>query len=405
MSTAGTGSLESLREENRARVVAALRRRGVASRADIARQTGLSRSTVSSLVADLQAAGLVTERTEAEGSGRAGRPPVMLGLEARAGVAIGINFDHDRVQVALADLSSTLLGELEREVDVDHRPGDGMDAAAEMASELLDGAGVERTQVIGAGIGLSGPIDQASGRVHRSDILTGWVGVAARELMEERLGVPVRLENDANLGALAEVALGAGRGARDVVYLMLSSGIGAGLVLDGRLFRGTGGMAGEIGHTLVDERGALCRCGNRGCLETLAAGPALVRLVSAARGDAGAGLTIAEVVTMALEGEPGARRAIGDAGRVTGRAVADLVNQLNPELVVVGGQLASAGEVLLEPLRESINRYAIPAAAEAVRIVPSELGARAEVLGALSLVIHQSDPLFAAPLTEAARSA
>lgn len=397
MSSPKTGSLEALRERNRSRVIETLRREGVSSRAEIARRTGLSRTTVSSLVTDLLSAGLVTERAEHSRAAHAGRPPVMISLDQSAGVALGIDFGHSHLRVALADLSSAVIGELEREIDVDHAGASGLDAAAELAEELLDGAGIESDRVIGAGMGLSGPIDHVTGRAHASAILPGWIDVDAQKGMEERLGVPVRLENDANLGALAEAAFGAGRGASNLVYLMMSSGIGAGLFLNGRLFRGTVGTAGEVGHTLVDEGGPLCRCGNRGCLETFASGPVLAELVSAARDET---VSMPRMLELAAEGDAGARRVIADAGRVTGRALANLCNQLNPELIVVGGRLAQAGDVLLDPLRESIRRYAIAAAADAVSVLPSGLGERAELLGALALVIHQSDPLFATPFQE-----
>jgi len=383
------GSLEGLRSVNRSRVIDALRTSGTSSRADIARTTGLSRSTVSSLVADLLGEGLVVERIDLGRERANGRPPVLLALDPSAGLVLGIAFGHSHLRVALADLASEVIGERRREIDVDREALAGLDAAADMAAELLEEAGVGRDRIIGAGMGLSGPIDHASGRVHSREILPGWYGVDAQSEMSERLGVPVRLENDANLGALAEAAFGAGRGARNLVYLMISSGIGAGLLLDGHLFRGSAGMAGEFGHVLVDEDGPLCRCGNRGCLETFAAGPPLAELVSRARGET---VSIEAMLALAAGGDPGARRVLEDAGRVTGRSIANLCNLLNPELVVVGGRLAQAGDLLLEPLRESVRRYAIPAAADALSVVPGVLGERAEVLGALSLVI-QSDPL------------
>lgn len=389
------GSLEGLRTGNRTRVVEALRRHGKVSRAEIARETGLSRSTVSSLVGDLLSEGLVIERLgEPSDAGRAranGRPPVLLALDASAGLALGIAFGHSHVRVALADLSSEVLGERRRELDVDREARAALDAAAQMVEELLAETGVDRDRVLGAGMGLSGPIDHASGRVQSREILPGWFEIDAQAEMEERLGVPVRLENDANLGALAEAAFGAGQGVQDLVYLMMSSGIGAGLFLGGRLFRGAAGMAGEFGHVLVDETGPLCRCGNRGCLETFAAGPPLAELVSRSRGHA---VSIEAMLALAAEGDPGARRVLEDAGRIAGRSIAALCNLLNPELIVVGGRLANAGDLLLDPLRGSVRRYAIPAAAEAVRVEAGVLGERAEVLGALALVIHQSDPLF-----------
>jgi predicted NBD/HSP70 family sugar kinase len=198
----------------------------------------------------------------------------------------------------------------------------------------------------------------------------------------------VHVDNDANLGALAESVLGAGRDAREIVYLMLSSGIGAGLILGGRLYRGARGTAGEIGHVLVDEQGPMCRCGNRGCLETFAGGGALLELLRRSHGD---GLSLDGMVGLARNGDPACQRVLADAGRIVGGPVAALCNEFNPELVVVGGRLAAAGELVLGPLRDAVRRYAIPAAAETATIVTSALGDRAELLGAIVLVIGQSD--------------
>ena len=399
MTSGSMGSLESLRRLNRLRVIGTLRDHGTISRAEIARRTGLSRSTVSSLVADLQASGLVVEREEGAGRrSQGGRPPILLSFDTSAGVALGINFDHRSLRVAVADLSARVLAEGTRELDIDHEAEEGLDAAAALIEGALEEAGVDRMRVIGAGVGLPAPIDRETGIVGSSAILPGWVGVRAVEELRRRLDVPVLVDNDANLGALAEAAYGAGRGAEDFVYVMLSSGIGAGLILHGRLYRGSAGLAGELGHVLVDPDGPVCRCGNRGCLETAAAGPALVELLRRSHGD---GLTVREMLRLALAGDHGCARVIADAGRAVGSAVAPLCNVLNPSLVVVGGELALAGELLLDGVRESVNRWALPAAAEVLEIVPGALGERAEVLGAVALVVSESDQLSTRHAAEA----
>ena len=388
-----TGSLESLRERNRLRVIDALRSRGAISRAEIARQTGLSRSTVSSLVADLQATGMVVERAVegvAAAGPQGGRPPVLVALDSSAGAVVGLDFGHDSLRVAVADLSYAILAETAVELEVDTNAHDALDAAARLVSELLDEAAVGHGRVLAAGVGLPGPIDRASGLVHSQPILPSWVGLEPARELQERLGVPVHLDNDANVGALGESTFGAGRGTRVMAYLRLSAGIGAGLVIDGRPFRGARGVAGEIGHVLVDPQGPICRCGNRGCLETFVAGPALCELLRRSHGP----LTVKDLLRLAKEGDAGCQRVITDAGRVVGRAVADLCNYLNPDLVVVGGDLSAAGDLVIEPMREAVGRFAIPAAADDVQIVVGTLGDRAELLGALALAGHESeDPL------------
>jgi predicted NBD/HSP70 family sugar kinase len=382
------GSLASLRRLNRGRVIDALREHGMVSRAEIARRTGLSRSTVSSLVSELQSDGLVVEREEAGAAygEHGGRPPILLSFDASAGAALGIDFGHSHVRVAVSDLSSNILAERAAPMDVDHASHEGLDVALELIGEALAEAGVDRSRLIGAGLGLPGPIDHADGVTGSPAILPGWVGIAAGEEMRRRLEVPVSVDNDANLGALAELTHGAGRGARDLVYLKLSSGIGAGLILGGRLYRGAGGMAGEIGHVLVDPEGAVCRCGNRGCLETAASTGALIDLLRRSHGE----LTVAEMLALAGAGDLGCRRVIADAGRVIGSAAAFVFNLLNPQRLVVGGDLAEAGELLLDGVRSSVRLAALPAAAERATVVRGVLGERAQVLGALALAVGEA---------------
>jgi predicted NBD/HSP70 family sugar kinase len=397
--TVEPGTFGTLRELNLLRVVDALRRAGTASRSDLARMTGLSRSTVTTLVSDLQGRGLIVEQADAriEPTGR-GRPPVFLRLDAAAGAALGVDFGHRHVRVAVADLSSTVLAERFVEMDVDDVPEEALDAAAELAAEVLAEAGIPRSRVIGTGMALSAPIDRHKGVVG-STVLPSWAGIQAGEELSRRLEVPVELDNDANLGALAEVSFGAGRGLADIVYVMMSSGLGAGLVLGGRLYHGASGIAGELGHIQAQPEGAVCRCGSRGCLETVASTGALLSLL---RPTHGSDLTLHGLLDLVAEGDLGALRVVNDAGRAVGRAVADLCNYLNPAAIVVGGDLSPAGDPLLDGVREEIDRYALRGAAQAVEVRAGVLGERAEVLGALAVVIADTDRLRAAGLAPVA---
>ena len=377
-----------LRERNCARVIEALRRQGLASRSDLARITGLSRTTVGSLVAELQARGLVVEEADCRRQGGRGRPPLFVRLDPAAGVAVGIDFDHDRVRVALADLSSTVLAEDCAEIDVDHSASEAIDAALEILRSLQAAAGVGDAQLVGAGVGVPGPIDRRTGTVGSAVILPGWAGLPARDNLAKRLGMSVQVDNDANLGALAEFSFGAGRGLSDIIYVRAGAGVGAGLVLGGSLHHGAAGLAGEIGHVQVRADGAVCRCGNRGCLETIAAESAIKALLRPTRGH---DVSWPEVLELLAGGDLGTTRVVGDAGYAIGRVLADLCNAVNPEAVVVGGELSEAGEPLLTAIREAIDRYALPGAAEVVRVVPGELGERAEVLGAVALVTQGTE--------------
>jgi predicted NBD/HSP70 family sugar kinase len=388
----GGGSLVALRDANRLRVVDALRREGSASRTDLVRITGLSRSTITTLVGDLQERGMVVE-SELDGRpehpGR-GRPPVLLRLAPSAGAVLGVDFGHRHLRVAVADLSSTLLAERRADLDVDSSADHALDAAAGLVAEVLDEAGLTIEQVVGAGMGVPGPIDRRTGAVGSSVILPGWVGLNPAEQLARRLKVHVDVDNDANLGALAEHTLGAGRGLDDVIYVKVSSGIGAGIVLGGRVHRGVSGFAGEIGHVQVRRDGAVCRCGNRGCLETVASATALLETLRPVHGD---DLGLAGLLALAAEGDPGTLRVINDAGRAVGQALGDLCNSLNLAAIIVGGDLSAAGPSLLDGIREAVDRYAQPGAAEAVSVMRGVLGDRAEVLGALTLVIGDTERL------------
>ena len=404
MESADSGSLRSLRELNRQRVIDALRDRGKASRAELGRATGLSRSTVSSIVVDLIEAGVVSEEEDATGIAHGehgGRPPVLLALNPSAGLALGVDFGHTHLRVAISDLSHEVLAESHEELDVDHSADEGLDRATGLVARVLEEAGVERNRVIGVGMGLPGPINRATGRVGSSSILPGWVGVDAEAEMGRRLRLPVSVENDANLGALAEFVWGAGKGTSNVVYIKVSSGIGAGLVLGGRLHLGAGGTAGEIGHSPAQNGTAICRCGSRGCLETVASARAIAEQLGASRGEPA---STKELLDLSADGDPAARRLIAEAGHEIGAAVAALCNLINPDCVIVGGDLSAAGQVITEPILESIRRYAIASATEQVRVLPGILGERAEMLGALALVLHAKDRFVesAEPRSEAA---
>ena len=380
----GDGTLAWLRDRNRQRVMEILRMHGRISQAEIARATGLSRTTVSTLVAELKDAGLVSDVDTRTGHARGGRPGVQLVLRNPAHVVVGIDFGHSHVAIAVADLGHNVLAEHRHDLDVNREAGRALDVAATMFAEVLSEVAVERTSVVGVGMGIPGPVDRARGTAGSATILPGWVGLRIAAEMEQRLGIPVQIENDANLGALAELTWGAGRDCSNFAYIKAATGIGAGIVIDGRLLRGATGTAGEIGHTTLDEGGPLCYCGNRGCLETVASGPAIVQLVGPVNGET---LTLSQIVDQASGGDLRCRRALADAGREFGVAIAGLCNLINPERVIVGGLMSRAGEVLLRPLRESIRRHAVQAAAETVDVRAAVFVERAELLGSVALAL------------------
>ncbi|WP_405978060.1 ROK family protein [Streptomyces sp. NBC_00158] len=376
------GSQSSLHRANLERVVRAVRLAGSLTQAEIARTTGLSAATVSNIVRELKESGTV-EVTDTSAGGRRARS---VSLSGDAGIVIGVDFGHTHLRVAVGNLAHQVLAEETEPLDVDASWVDGFDRAEALVGRLVQGIGVARDKVIGVGLGVPGPIDVESGTLGSTAILPGWAGINPRQELSQRLGVPVYVDNDANLGALGELVWGSGRGVRDLAYIKVASGVGAGLVINGQIYRGPGGTAGEIGHITLDESGPVCRCGNRGCLETFAAARYVLPLL---QGTHGPELTMEKVVELARGGDPGCRRVIADVGRHIGSGAASLCNLLNPSRIVLGGSLAEAGELVLAPIRESVGRYAIPSAARQLSVLTGSLGGRAEVLGALALVLSE----------------
>ncbi|MFI1203099.1 ROK family transcriptional regulator (plasmid) [Streptomyces sp. BHT-5-2] len=376
------GSQSSLHRANLERVVRAVRMAGSLTQAEIARSTGLSAATVSNIVRELKDGGTV-QVTPTSAGGRRARS---VSLSGDAGIVVGIDFGHSHLRVAVGNLAHEVLAEEAEPIDVDASAAEGLSRAEQLVGRLIERTGVSPGKIIGVGLGVPGPIDVESGTLGSTAILPGWAGTKPGEELSGRLGVPVYVDNDANLGALGELVWGGGRGAADLAYIKVASGVGAGLVISGQIYRGPGGTAGEIGHITLDESGPVCRCGNRGCLETFTAARYVLPLLQPGHGP---DLTMARVVELAREGDPGCRRVIADVGRHIGSGVANLCNLLNPSRVVLGGDLAEAGELVLGPIRESVSRYAIPSAARQLGIVPGTLGGRAEVLGALALVLSE----------------
>ncbi|MEU9362954.1 ROK family transcriptional regulator [Streptomyces sp. NPDC048301] len=376
------GSQTSLHRANLERVVRAVRMAGSLTQAEIARSTGLSAATVSNIVRELKDGGTV-EVTPTSAGGRRARS---VSLSGDAGIVIGVDFGHTHLRVAIGNLAHQVLAEESEPLDVDASSAQGFGRAEQLVNRLIESTGISPGKVIGVGLGVPGPIDVESGTLGSTSILPGWTGINPSQELAGRLGVPVYVDNDANLGALGELVWGSGRGVKDLAYIKVASGVGAGLVIDGHIYRGPGGTAGEIGHITLDESGPVCRCGNRGCLETFTAARYVLPLL---RPSHGPDLTMERMVQLAREGDPGCRRVIGDVGRHIGSGVANLCNLLNPSRVVLGGSLAEAGELVLGPIRDSVSRYAIPSAARQLSVLPGALGGRAEVLGALALVLSE----------------
>lgn len=399
MSRTASGALSSLRASNRDQLLALLRTSGALHRAELARRTRLSRTTVSSIVAELIAEGLVVERPAPEaardGSGHAGRPGELLTVNPAAGLIVGVDVSYTEVRAVAVDLAHQVLAERIVPHPGNQDARETLAIAARTISDVVTESGIPSSRVVGVGLGVPGPVNRRTNAVVAStDSLLQWTDVPAADELAAEIGFPVLMDNTSHLGSLGEITWGAGAGCRDVVYVKLASGIGAGFTFNGEIYEGCLGAAGEFGHVTVDELGPACRCGNRGCLEVYAGGPAVCGALSLKYGR---DVTLREVISAVVDGDRAASRVVADAGHFVGKAVANMCNLLNPERVVIGGDLAEAGEVLLQPIRAAVTRLSLAISADAVEVVAGRLGPLAGPMGAVALVLQSHPELVLAP--------
>ncbi len=375
----GPGSQSSLRAANEQRIVAALRTAGPLTQAELARRTALAPSTVSGIVATLAERGFV--RVGEEPGGRRGRL-VQLDLEDR--YVLGIELGNGHVSLALATLSSRVVGFVRRELVRGASIETTLDLVETLMGEQLAAAGATQHDIVRGAVAVPAPLDRDGILSASPLIFPAWAGTDIARRFTDRFGFPFLVDNDANLGALADHLWGAGRGCHSVVFVGMNYGFGAGIILDGVLFRGATGVSGEIGHMTVDEAGDFCQCGNRGCLNTVASIYRALELLAPIHPEIDSAEKLLEA---AAAGLPPAIRVLTDMGRATGVAIANVVNLLNPEVIVVGGDLARAGEVVIEPMTTMATRLSMPAAATGLRLLTSPLGERVFALGGVALAL------------------
>lgn len=376
------GSQSSLREANRARILDAIASYGALTQVELAGVTGLSPATVSNIVKEQAAAGVL----QTTPTSRSGRRAVRVTLAREMGLVVGLHVSNRQLRLALADAGHQVLAERMLPLARDHRADSELDRVMLLIQDMAESVGASVSEVLAVGIGLAAPVDPRTGIIATPGLMRGWDGVPVADELEARLHRPVFVDNEANLGALAESRLGAARGIGQAAYLRVSHGVGAGLIVDGRVYRGGNGKAGEIGHLTLDEQGLVCRCGNRGCLETLVGASALAAKFPGSHGD----VKLRDILLRADAGDALARRVIADAGRHLGIALAGLSNLVDPHRIVVGGELAEAGEMLLSPLRHALERSTLATPAGVPEVVKGELGERAEVLGAVLFAIDRA---------------
>lgn len=369
------------------------------TRPELGRKSGLGRSVVSQRVADLIDSGLVREGRLGPSTG--GRAPRELQFCAGAGLLLAAELGATSINVGLADLAGRIIEHHEEPGDIADGPDAILGRVEKLFDQFSDALPAGPTSIWGVGVGVPGPVEFATGRPVSPPIMPGWDGYDIRGRLSARYHAPVWVDNEVNLMALGELRSGLGRAERDLLYIKVGSGIGAGLISGGQLHRGAKGCAGDVGHVAASEgQDTVCRCGNTGCLEALAGGAALARDAGTAAetgtstylrdlATTGHALSARDVSQGAARGDPACRQLLTRSGTLIGQTLAQLVNFFNPSLIVIGGGVAEAGDVFLAAIRQSVYSRSLPLATRDLRITRSPLSTSAGLSGAAAVAIDE----------------
>jgi len=317
---------------------------------------------------------------------------------------VGIDIGGTKLATVVADKTGHILGKVRKPTHSEKGPEYAIGLLFDMVREVVNQVGVEQTSISAIGVSCGGPLDTKTGIVYSPPNLPGWDALPLKALLESEFQVPVIIENDANASALAEFRFGGGRGYSAVLYMTMSTGIGGGIVIDGQVYHGANDSAGEVGHQILLPNGPRCGRGKRGCLEALCSGPAIARRAQAALRKQRKGgksptalLTLADgqieavksehVLAAARTGDALALELVQETAYYMGWGIANLVNILNPDIVLLGTIAVAAGDLLLDPIRETVSKFAMTRPAEAVNIAPAELGDALGDLAAVALVV------------------
>ena len=314
---------------------------------------------------------------------------------------VGIDIGGTKLATVVADTAGNILHKVRKPTLAERGPEYALQLLFDMVHETIELAGLERTAISAIGVSCGGPLDTETGIVYSPPNLPGWDALPLKALLESEFEIPVTIENDANASALAEYRFGGGRGYNAVLYMTMSTGIGGGIVLDGQVYHGANDNAGEVGHQILIPDGPLCGCGKRGCLEALCSGPAIARRAQAAvrnekalatalldlAGGRVEALRSEHVLEAARHGDALALRLVRETAYYMGWGIANLVNILNPDIVLLGTIAIAAGDLLLNPIRKTVSEFAMTRPAEAVKIAPAQLGEALGDLAAVALVV------------------
>lgn len=389
-----TGNRDLIRAINRSHVLNAIKSYGPIGRAEIARRTGLSPATVTSITARLISQGLILEKAAGDSSG--GRPPILLVINPKGGYVVGIKLTETHAICALTDLEALIVAKSSLPLS-GHDPAQVVDDLARMVPSFIRKQRISKKELLGVGIGLAGIIDAENGILRQSPIY-GWNNVPLRDMLQRKLHLPVYIENDVNTLTLTERWFGPGQGVDNFLTVTVGRGVGLGIVANGQFYRGQSGGAGEFGHITIRPDGPLCACGKRGCLEAYVGDPGLIRSAkeAAARGKLASPVqSVDELLSLAQKGDPGAVRIFKEAGLLLGIGIATLINLFDPKKIIISGEGTREGDFLFIPMKESIRQNTMPGLFDpgTVEIVP--WGDDAWARGAAGLVLRE---VFESPI-------
>lgn len=365
------------------------------SRSDIAEELGLTRAGVTIIVNDLLESGIILETNSR--STPSGRPPVVLELNPEYGLVAAIDMGASHLSVAVGDFSARIIQETELPFRIANGPEKCLEEVNKALEEIVKKCGITIKDLSAVGVSVPGPVVTDAGMVMSPPIMPGWDRFPIRDTLEKYWKISVTINNDADLGALGEWAYGAGRGEKNLAFIKVGSGIGAGLIIDKQIYVGSTGSAGEIGHLTIDKNGPLCTCGNYGCLEAFASGSAIEiqaqKLVESGKRtllskSEHTKINVSDVADAARRGDLAAQEIIKRSGTFIGIAIANLINMINPGIVIIGGGVAQVGDLLTGPIRQEVRERSLPASEHAVRITTAMLGRRSSLIGALVQAIN-----------------
>lgn len=393
------GNRDLIRAINRSTVLNTIKTNGSISRVEIARKTGLSAATVTGITAELIEDGLVFEK--AEGDSRGGRRPILLAINPQGGYVVGVKLMEKHVVGAITDLEATIIAK-HFEEHTAQSPDVAVDILTDVVNTLVGEIQISRNRLLGVGVGLAGIVNARDGILRYSPYF-GWRDVPFVELLLSRLQIPIYIDNDVNTLTLNEQLFGSGQGIENFLTVTVGRGIGLGIVVNGQLYRGGYGGGGEFGHTVIDPTGPPCACGKQGCLETYVSDPSLLKFAAqaAARRELPENIeTMDDLIACAQSGNTAAQTIFAQGGEKLGFGIANLINILNPQEVIISGEGIRSGKFLFDPMNAAITQNVMPGLADDTDIRIDEWEDDAWARGAASLVLRE---LFKSPFQKSVK--